>query len=74
MMKGLIHQEYKAILNVYIPNNITAKFVKQKRQLKGEINHLYDRETSTLFSQQLIENQQGIYRTTQQQYQPTGSH
>lgn len=74
MMKGLIHQEYKAILNVYIPNNITAKFVKQKRQLKGEINHLYDRATSTLFSQQLIENQQGIYRTTQQQYQPTGSH
>lgn len=31
VIKGLICQEYQAILNVYKPNNITAKYVKQKK-------------------------------------------
>ena len=37
--KSSIHQEDLTILNVYIPNNRTAEYVKQKLiELKGEIN------------------------------------
>lgn len=36
--KRLIHQEDKAILNVYAPNNRAAKYVKQTNKLKVEID------------------------------------
>lgn len=58
MIKGLIHQECKAILNVYIPNN--RKYVNQEKTTKGEIKHPCEWKTSTLLTQQLIENQQGV--------------
>lgn len=39
MIKGTMHQEDKAILNVYSPNNKISKHIKQKlTELRGEIN------------------------------------
>lgn len=38
MIRGSVQQEDTIMLNVYIPNNRTAKYVKQKlAELKGEI-------------------------------------
>lgn len=37
MIKWSVHQEDKVILNMYVPNNEAAKYVKQKlRELNGE--------------------------------------
>lgn len=39
MIKRSIHQEDIAILNMYAPNNMVAKYVKKKlMHLKGKIN------------------------------------
>lgn len=39
MIKGTLHQEEWAILNMYAPNNRVAKYVQQKwEKLKGEMN------------------------------------
>lgn len=40
MIKRTIHQEDIMIINTYIPNNRTLKFIKQKLiELKGEIDN-----------------------------------
>lgn len=66
MIRGLIHQEVIAILNMYAPNNRTAKYViKQKLiELKGKIekfpylssDKLLEMETSTPSYHLLISN------------------
>lgn len=42
MINGLIHQEYKIIINRYTPNNRAPKHMKKKThklsELKGEID------------------------------------
>lgn len=54
-IKGLIHQEYIAILNIYASNNRAAKYTKQQViKLKGEVGKsTFTLEISTLLSQQL---------------------
>lgn len=63
MIKGSIHQEDTAILNVYASNHKDSKYMKQKLiELKGEIDKFsYNRELLTPicltdnFCHQLIE-------------------
>lgn len=72
MMKGFIHQEDKAILNVHVPNNKTSIHKRQKlKDPKGEA----DKPTrivgdSSTFTRQLIkltENQQNKIQKCYQQ-------
>lgn len=52
MIKGTLHQEKMAILNMYAPNNRVAKYVKQEqKKLKREINSQLYLENLIHFSQ-----------------------
>ena len=55
MIKGSLHLEDGIILNVYVHNTRTTKYIKQKlTELRGETNkHPKQLETSTLLPQYL---------------------
>lgn len=38
MLKGLIHQEDRTIVNIYVPNTEAAKYIKEILTEQGEIN------------------------------------